>query len=108
MAAVGELRTNVQQPLMTCPACDNPIVAEAMVEFSPADEIAAKQVQLNGVVTGIRVDHNCLPGAKRGPGRPRGSVAKPKPVDAPEGLVETPEDRREVLKERAVRDNPQA
>lgn len=126
MPAAGAMRTTMRQTLLVCPACDKDIEAEIALKALPVDVQAGsgiqKQVTLNAELAGVKFDHDCLPKATRGRGRPPGSVNKPKATggyaateeseelpkvaDGPAAGGATPEEHREALRGLPSGDNP--
>jgi hypothetical protein len=73
------------RPFGVCPACEREIDAETVVSFDGGQMVlggGTQTVNLNGRVTGIKMQHDCIPKATRGRGRPPGTKNKPK-VDVP-------------------------
>lgn len=85
MAAV---RVTSRERISDCVACGKDIEGDYTVEVLPTglrhDGEDHKKAHLLGNIIGVKVDHDCTPGVKRGPGRPRGSTTKPKVVDVSE------------------------
>src|SRR5213075_1357791 len=85
LMAISHTSFTIYKPLLTCPACEKEISAEAVISFDSDQAIpgvSAKTVNLNGQVVGIKMQHDCTPKPTRGRGRPPGTKNKPK-TEAP-------------------------
>lgn len=66
MAEIAPGTMTTSHPFGTCPACGTPIVAHVTVEVTPDDRAALDgYVSLAGKMTGLRVEHNCIPAVMR-------------------------------------------
>jgi hypothetical protein len=81
----SNVRATVRQTFATCPGCAKEIEAEVVLEFEPSlpNSGIGKTMELTGNVVGIKFEHDCIPGVKRGRGRPPGSGNRSKDVGGP-------------------------
>lgn len=74
MAELGTAKTTHSAALMDCPACGKVITARVSMDLTPKPQVAAdgdtpplvpKSIQLTGTLTGLSIDHDCIPMATR-------------------------------------------